>query len=91
MSGRNPMGARLPPSATERPPARLPDGSESQYHGGSFGAYMAHKERKLQVARVGGEGGAWLWRAAECRRTKGTAPTAQVGLPLRFRHPTPAG
>ena len=32
-----------------------------------------------------------MWRAAECRRTKGTAPTAQVSLPLRFRHPTPAG
>ncbi|KAL4443032.1 hypothetical protein ABPG77_008523 [Micractinium sp. CCAP 211/92] len=46
MSGRNPMGARLPPRE-QQGPRLLPDGSESQHHGGSFHAYMAHKINKL--------------------------------------------
>jgi hypothetical protein len=52
------MGARLPPSLQQAAPRILPDGSESVYHGGSFGAYMAHKNRKLQEQfeeRAGGQ------------------------------------
>lgn len=47
---RNQLGARLPPPPEGRQevPKLLPDGSESQHHNGSFGAYMAHKERKLE-------------------------------------------
>ena len=46
---RNQLGARLPPPPEGRQevPRLLPDGSESQHHNGSFGAYMAHKEHKL--------------------------------------------
>lgn len=68
------MGARLPPSATERPPARLPDGSESQHHGGSFGAYMAHKERKLQVTDGGGRYGSGWGRGGQ--NMQGLAPSS---------------
>ena len=45
---RNQLGARLPPEGRQEVPKLLPDGSESQHHNGSFGAYMAHKERKLE-------------------------------------------
>ena len=47
------------PSAAEAPRPRLPDGSESKYHGGYFGAYMAYKNEKLQeqfAVQAGREG-----------------------------------
>lgn len=48
---RNPLGARRPtPIGPPPPPRILPDGSESLQHGGSVGAYMALKARKLGVS-----------------------------------------
>lgn len=48
MSGRGPLGARLPPPTGDQHKRRLPDGSESQYHGGSFASYMSGKINKLE-------------------------------------------
>ena len=45
-SRRSPLPLAPPPDAP--PPRLLPDGSESQYHEGSFRSYMYHKNRKLQ-------------------------------------------
>ena len=82
MSGRNALGARLPPAATGGPPRLLPDGSESRHHGGSFGAYMALKEAKLQeqfLAQAAGEQRTQLFAGVRIHVDGFTQPSHLVG------------
>lgn len=76
--GRNPLGARLPPSLQQAAPRILPDGSESVYHGGSFRSYMAHKNRKLAEQfeeRAGGQRRSTLFQGVSIMVDGFTSPS----------------